>query len=171
MLTFLVPQVSFTAKELREMFVIPDISFKTDNNLLSRTLAASQDLLANDRPRKRLMGLLEKGAQEHSNPGASREWELMFLRSPRTIKIDTSDRVTGIQLEVNEMQGSRAVSTDVVEDISCGLVFRSIGYKSVPVDGLPFDHGKGIVPNNRGRVLDVGDVPEKVCFISMKGVV
>ena len=26
----------------------------------------------------------------------------------------------------------------------CRLVLKSIGYKSVPVDGLPFDHEKGI---------------------------
>lgn len=33
------------------------------------------------------------------------------------------------------------------------LVLKSIGYKSVPVDGLPFDHHKGVVPNVMGRVL------------------
>lgn len=32
-------------------------------------------------------------------------------------------------------------------------MLKSIGYKSVPVDGLPFDYQKGIVPNVRGRVL------------------
>uniref|UniRef100_A0A2P2LFS7 NADPH:adrenodoxin oxidoreductase n=1 Tax=Rhizophora mucronata TaxID=61149 RepID=A0A2P2LFS7_RHIMU len=33
------------------------------------------------------------------------------------------------------------------------MVLKSIGYKSVPVNGLPFDHKKGIVPNVAGRVL------------------
>lgn len=33
------------------------------------------------------------------------------------------------------------------------MVLKSIGYKSVPVNGLPFDNHKGIVPNIRGRVL------------------
>ncbi|KAI9023251.1 hypothetical protein DFJ74DRAFT_668255 [Hyaloraphidium curvatum] len=155
-------QVSFTAKELREMYTIPDVSFKTDTQLLARTLAANQEALANDRPRKRLMQLMEKGAAEHANPGAGRDWELMFLRSPRAVTIDTSDRVNGIDLEVNDLMGTRAAGTGQTEHIPCGLVFRSIGYKSVPVEGLPFDHGKGIVPNNRGRVLDVGDVPEKL---------
>eukprot|EP00268_Persea_americana_P038081 TRINITY_DN3773_c0_g1_i14.p1 TRINITY_DN3773_c0_g1~~TRINITY_DN3773_c0_g1_i14.p1 ORF type:complete len:110 (+),score=18.96 TRINITY_DN3773_c0_g1_i14:4879-5208(+) len=33
------------------------------------------------------------------------------------------------------------------------MVLKSIGYKSVPVNGLPFDHQKGGVPNIQGRVL------------------
>lgn len=33
------------------------------------------------------------------------------------------------------------------------MVLKSIGYKSVPVDGLPFYHQKGVVPNIKGRVL------------------
>lgn len=46
-----------------------------------------------------------------------------------------------------------AVGTGSYEDLDCGLVLKSIGYKSVPVDGLPFDHEKGVVPNIKGRVL------------------
>ncbi|KAJ0030701.1 hypothetical protein Pint_13225 [Pistacia integerrima] len=46
-----------------------------------------------------------------------------------------------------------AVGTGEFEDIDCRMVLKSIGYKSVPVNGLPFDHGKGVVPNVRGRVL------------------
>ncbi|KAJ7942732.1 NADPH:adrenodoxin oxidoreductase, mitochondrial [Quillaja saponaria] len=33
------------------------------------------------------------------------------------------------------------------------MVLKSMDYKSISVDGLPFDHQKGIVPNIRGRVL------------------
>ncbi|KAJ0030697.1 hypothetical protein Pint_13221 [Pistacia integerrima] len=36
-----------------------------------------------------------------------------------------------------------AVGTGEFEDIDCRMVLKSIGYKSVPVNGLPFDHGKG----------------------------
>lgn len=115
------------------------------------------------------MELLEKGAKQNANPGAQREWDLLFLRSPSEILVDTSDRVTGIRFEINELQGNKVYPTGAHEDHECGLVFRSIGYKSVPVPGLPFDHGKGIVPNNKGRVLDVGDVPEKVGFRKSAG--
>jgi adrenodoxin-NADP+ reductase len=43
--------------------------------------------------------------------------------------------------------------TDETETIECGLVLRSIGYKSVPVEsGIPYDDKKGIIPNVEGRV-------------------
>ena len=35
-----------------------------------------------------------------------------------------------------------------------GLVFRSIGYRGVPIEGLPFDEWHGAIPNEEGRVID-----------------
>lgn len=50
-------------------------------------------------------------------------------------------------------EGARAVLTGEVEDVTCGLVISSIGYKSLPIDPLvPFDSSKAIVPNTMGRV-------------------
>ena len=44
-------------------------------------------------------------------------------------------------------------STYEIETIECGLVLRSIGYKSVPVEaGIPYDEKRGIIPNINGRV-------------------
>ena len=40
------------------------------------------------------------------------------------------------------------------EEIECGLVLRSIGYKGVGFEGIPFDSGRGLIPNEAGRVLD-----------------
>lgn len=43
--------------------------------------------------------------------------------------------------------------TGEVEDVPCGLVVSSIGYKSLPIDpSVPFDSRKAIVPNTMGRV-------------------
>lgn len=43
--------------------------------------------------------------------------------------------------------------TGEVEDVSCGLVISSIGYKSLAIDpSVPFDSRKAIVPNIMGRV-------------------
>jgi hypothetical protein len=33
------------------------------------------------------------------------------------------------------------------------LVLKSIGYKSLPLEGVPFDTKRGVVPNAAGRVL------------------
>jgi ferredoxin--NADP+ reductase len=39
-------------------------------------------------------------------------------------------------------------------ELPCGLVFRSIGYRGVPIPGLPFDECRGTVPHTHGRVLN-----------------
>ncbi|MFW0786844.1 FAD-dependent oxidoreductase [Gordonia sp. CPCC 206044] len=43
--------------------------------------------------------------------------------------------------------------------IAADLMIRSIGYRSTPIDGLPFDHERGMFPNSDGRLLgDDGEV-------------
>jgi ferredoxin--NADP+ reductase len=37
-------------------------------------------------------------------------------------------------------------------DIECGLVIPSIGYRSEPIEGAPFDQKNGIIPNDNGRI-------------------
>lgn len=37
--------------------------------------------------------------------------------------------------------------------IQSNLVFRSIGYRSYPFSGVPFDDEKGVVPHHKGRVI------------------
>ncbi|MEU6230617.1 FAD-dependent oxidoreductase [Streptomyces sp. NPDC047042] len=88
--------------------------------------------------------------------GAGRRVSLRFLGSP--VEILGEDRVHGIRVARNEIVGSgarlEARATGVTEDIPCGLVLRSIGYKGVPLSGLPFDHSSGRLPNDHGRVVD-----------------
>lgn len=46
--------------------------------------------------------------------------------------------------------------TGDMEDLPCGLVLSSVGYKSRPVDpSVPFDSELGVIPNVEGRVMDV----------------
>ena len=47
------------------------------------------------------------------------------------------------------------VPTDETETIECGIVFRSVGYRGVPLPGVPFEDGSGTMPNDGGRVLGV----------------
>ena len=48
------------------------------------------------------------------------------------------------------------MATGDVEDLPCGLVLSSIGYKSRPIDpSVPFDPKLGVIPNMEGRVVDM----------------
>ena len=69
----------------------------------------------------------------------------------------------GIRICRNELRdegtGLRACSTDTIEELSCGIVFRSIGYRGTPVEGLPFDEARGTIPHEAGRILDEQGAP------------
>ena len=94
--------------------------------------------------------------------GKPRRIVLRFLVSP--LEIVGADRVEGIRIARNELvqdeSGAiRPHATDVEELISCGLVFRSIGYRGTALDGVPFDERRAVIPNDRGRVLGARGEP------------
>ncbi|KAK3847040.1 MAG: hypothetical protein J3R72DRAFT_379664 [Linnemannia gamsii] len=148
-------EVAFTAKELREMLQLPDTTFHMDQGLLASEMERAGKTL--DRPRKRLMGLLEKGIKE-SKPNQPKSWSLHFLRSPLGFTGGENDQLKAIELGINRLEGDnsnrKAVATGEKETLECGLAFRSIGYKSVGIQGIPFDGRKGVVPNMDGKVVD-----------------
>ncbi|KAG0743977.1 hypothetical protein G6F57_006977 [Rhizopus arrhizus] len=149
-------QVSFTSKELREQMSLPGVAFNADMDLIHREIEASQSIMSQNRPLKRLMGLLQKGSP---NQNTDKSWSAKFLRSPIEI-LGNADRsrVRGIQYAINRLEGPldqrKAVATGEFESDACGVVLKSIGYKSVPIPDVPFDARKGIVPNQYGKVLD-----------------
>ncbi|KAG0235365.1 hypothetical protein BGW42_005344 [Actinomortierella wolfii] len=151
-------EVAFTAKELREMINLPDTTFHMDKELFESEMAKGGKSL--DRPRKRLMSLLEKGMKE-SKPNQNKSWTLSFLRSPKAFKDSPENPgvLSSIEFGINRLESQeggprRAVDTGKTEELKCGLAFRSIGYKSLGIKGIPFDDRKGIVPNIGGKVVD-----------------
>lgn len=88
--------------------------------------------------------------------GSRRRIIMRFLTSP--VEILGDGRVEAIRLVRNELQARdngylSARPTDIYETIPVGLVFRSVGYRGVPLPGLPFYDPWGIIPNEKGRVL------------------
>jgi ferredoxin--NADP+ reductase len=83
---------------------------------------------------------------------------IRFLVSPVAL-LDNGGAVGGIRLVRNRLVASetgtiQAKATDQFEELSAGLVFRSVGYRGVPLPGVPFDEKWGVVLNEKGRVLD-----------------
>lgn len=64
--------------------------------------------------------------------------------------IDGDDAVRGVRFTRTD---GAAADADP-ERIDTGLVVASIGYRGMPVAGLPFDEATGTVPNDDGRVID-----------------
>jgi ferredoxin/flavodoxin---NADP+ reductase len=89
--------------------------------------------------------------------GKPRSIRLRFYTSP--VAIIGEEKVEAIEVVRNELVDGRAVATDEHETIPCGIVFRSVGYRGTPIEGIPFDEGSCTVPNDGGRVLDADGRP------------
>ncbi|KAL6494380.1 hypothetical protein OROGR_031180 [Orobanche gracilis] len=154
-------QAACTAKELREILGIKDLGvYIKEADLV--TTPADEIEMKNSRIRRRVYELLSKAVTPCAPVAIKRELLFVFFHKPdRFLESDDRSHVGGIRLEKTalrdvgdgEMVKQVAVGTGVYEDITCRLALKSIGYKSVTVDGLPFDNYKGIVPNVGGRVL------------------
>jgi ferredoxin/flavodoxin---NADP+ reductase len=91
--------------------------------------------------------------------GKRRRLIMRFLVSPMSVVSDGAGAVAGVRLVRNRLVASptgtlQAAATDEFEDLSVGLVFRSVGYRGVPLPGVPFNESWGVILNDKGRVLD-----------------
>ncbi len=89
--------------------------------------------------------------------GKKKRLYMRFLLSP--VEITGASRVEHMKLVRNELYASpdgslRPRAIDKHETLDVGLVFRSIGYKGVPLPDVPFDEKAGIISNKQGRVYD-----------------
>ena len=89
--------------------------------------------------------------------GKPRAIRLQFFTSPVAILGD--HKVEAIEVVRNELVDGRAVPTDERETLDCGIVFRSVGYRGLPIEGVPFDESSCTVPNDGGRVLGADGAP------------
>ena len=151
-------QAAFTNPEVRELGEMVDADVVVDPaecelDPLSRAYLESDE--ADITARKNVDIFTEFSQREPE--GKRRRIVLRFLCSPIEIKGD--GKVESIVIGRNELaQGSggrlSARDTGEREEIECGLVFRSIGYKGIGLAGVPFDEDRGTIRNEGGRVLD-----------------
>lgn len=90
-------------------------------------------------------------------PGDGPRIRLMFGRSPRELMVDAAGHAAGLTFDRNRMLPDGSIEpTGETDTLDAGLVLTSIGYRGLPVDGLPFDAARGVVPHDAGRVLRDG---------------
>jgi ferredoxin--NADP+ reductase len=151
-------QAAFTNPELRELGEMVDADIDVDPaevelDDLSREYLESDE--ADITTRKNVQIFTEFSQRQPE--GKSRRIVLRFLRSP--IELQGAGKVERIVVARNELHRDesgaiRPRDTGERETIDCGIVFRSIGYKGIGLDGLPFDERRGVIPNKGGRVVD-----------------
>jgi ferredoxin/flavodoxin---NADP+ reductase len=149
-------QAKFTAKELRELGELEDAYPVVDSvelELNPESLAEFED--RRGAGAKKNLEIL-RGFAARPPVGRSRRIYLRFLLSP--VEIQGEGHVERVVFERNRLvgapfeQGARPTGERV--GLDAGLVFRSIGYKGVPIPGLPFDQRQGIFPTLDSRIVD-----------------
>ncbi|KUI38998.1 ferredoxin [Mycobacterium sp. IS-1496] len=82
---------------------------------------------------------------------------VVFRYCVSPVEVLGADHVEGLRITANELvdiDGAiKAVATDRTEEIEASLVLRSVGFRGRALPGLPFDERRGIIPNDRGRVI------------------
>jgi len=152
-------QAAFTNPEIKELGELAEatVSTRTDEvepDPLSQAFVEAQG----GRATLRKMDILRAYAGRE-DPEKPKRLIIRFLTSPVELLGDPEGRVASVRLVRNELQADesgalRPRSTGRHETLPTGLVFRSVGYRGVPLPDLPFHDAWGLVPNEKGRVVD-----------------
>jgi ferredoxin--NADP+ reductase len=118
---------------------------------------ASDAASEGDRVATRNLEILRDLAGRAPLAGA-RRLVLRFLVSPVEI-LDTDGHVAAVRIERNHLVQTdsgyiRSEGTGEFHTLDAGLVLRSVGYRGVPLPGVPFDAERHVIPNLAGRVTE-----------------
>ncbi|EYC22077.1 hypothetical protein Y032_0018g3701 [Ancylostoma ceylanicum] len=134
--------VSFTIKELREQFKVPE--WNTTVEMDPEQVEDLKKAVATmERRRKRLMNVLLDGVKP---PQGEKQCRFLSYRVPEEVIPDKDGRVSAVRF-LNKR-------TDTKEVISCGLLIYSIGYQTVVLDGVPKNE-KGMIAMKDGYRVDM----------------
>jgi len=148
-------QAAFTTPEIKELGKLEGVDVVVDPHNIELDPASLVDI-ESDRTAKANLECLHVYATrtEHT---AARRITMRFLASPVEI-VGVNGRITAMRIEHNDLivdsnGGLRSKGNGTFELIEAGLVLRSIGYRSVPIEGVPFDHATSTINNIAGQVV------------------
>jgi ferredoxin/flavodoxin---NADP+ reductase len=149
-------QAAFTPPELKELGELGGADVIVDPRDLELDPASEAALEADRARARRNVDILREFAAAKPE-GKPKRLVLRFCVSP--VRILGDGKVEAIEVVHNRLVAGadgqiRAVPTDEVEVIPCGVVFRSVGYRGVELPGVSFDPERATIRNAGGRVLD-----------------
>jgi ferredoxin/flavodoxin---NADP+ reductase len=155
-------QAAFTNPELLELGELGSADVIVEEAELDRALAVA-DPAAEENIRSRRNIEILRSYAERAPAGHPKRIVLRFLLSPTAFLPDEQGRLGSVELIRNELVPDqtdpahprlRAQATGERETIHAGLAFRAIGYRGIPLPGVPYDERSGTIPNDGGRILD-----------------
>lgn len=145
-------QVKFSPLELREAVhiegvdtIVYDEDFKYDEG-------SQQAIDSNNQTRVMVKTLEDLRGKEIT--GAKRRLHLHFFSAPVEI-LEKDGKVAGLKIERTELDGTGNVKpTGEFREYPIQAVYRAVGYFGSELSEVPFDEKAGVIPNDKGRVLD-----------------
>ena len=149
-------QAAFSNPEIKELGEMADADIIVDCDDASLDeLSATHLKKARDRSAIRNVKILQSYV-DRGLTGKSRRIIMRFLVSPTEFL--GRGQVEAMKLVKNELYlddhgNLRPRATGQYETLPIDMVFRSVGYRGVPLRDVPFYDRWGTIPNDRGRVL------------------
>jgi ferredoxin--NADP+ reductase len=147
-------QVKFTPLELRELGELRDVDMIVHDEDFDYDEASKTAITSN----KQVFVIDKVFSQWRAREtgAASRRLHLHFHAKP--VEVVGESRVEAFRFERTEPDGVGGVrGTGEIREIPVQAVYRAVGYFGSPLDGIPFDEKRGVIPNREGQVLDDRD--------------
>ena len=143
-------QIAMTPKELGELGHLERATPRVDKADLPDL---GEDALLEPGMRKSVTHLREFAAIPeafHAEKAISINFD--FFAAP--VAIEGNGQVERIVIERTALDAQmRSVSTGETYTLDCSMVISCIGYQTPPIEGVPYEHGRGRFASNEGRIL------------------
>jgi ferredoxin--NADP+ reductase len=145
-------QVKFSPLELREAVHLEGVDTIVYDEDFQYDEGSQAAIDSNNQTRVMVKTLEELRSNEIT--GAKRRLHLHFFSSPAEI-LDQDGKVAGIKIERTKLDGTGNVKpTGEFREFPIQAVYRAVGYFGSELSEVPFDEKAGVIPNDKGRVLD-----------------
>jgi ferredoxin--NADP+ reductase len=148
-------QVKFSPLELRELGELRDVDMVVYDEDFDYDESSRAAIESN----KQIFVIDKVFTKWRSEPAgeASRRLHLHFFAKPLEVVAGPDGRVASFRYERTQPDGAGGVrGTGEIREIEIGQFYRAVGYFGSPLDGIPFDERRGVIPNREGQVV-VGD--------------
>ena len=145
-------QVKFSPLELREAVHLEDVDTIVYDEDFQYDEGSQQAIDSNNQTRVMVKTL--EDLRSNVVTGAKRRLHLHFFSAPVEI-LEKDGKVAGIKIERTMLDGTGNVKpTGEFREFPIQALYRAVGYFGSELSEVPFDEKAGVIPNDKGRVLD-----------------
>ena len=145
-------QAKFTPKELRELDESDTIQVLVDPEDIDYD-ELSEEVRRADKSIDLNCQVLEQYAMREPDDAPHKIY-IHFFEEPVEVLTDDSGAITGLRTERQELDGEGGIrGTGKFTDWPVQQVYHAVGYRSEPIEGVPFDLNRHVIPNDGGHVL------------------